>query len=365
MVMPAVARRTGGIAMVGRSLMRLMDQKCREGLIDYRVLSIHGPENDAERRQLDDWVGTHLANSNGRRGPFSVSVLWRMATWADQVVFMHVGLASLLSLLPKRLQPPSMTFIYGLEVWSPLPLRKRRGLILNDRVLTITQFTARKAREVNPWLPPTECCHLGVSAQTDSQPVDLEAELGFHPTRRDVVIVGRMAKDQAMKGHRQLIAAMDDVVNAAADARLLIVGTGDDTDNLKALARGTSAADRILFAGYVPDPVLWELYRRVGVFAMPSRQDGFGLVYLEAMRAGLPCVGSQDESAAEVIVDGQTGYLVDPDDRQDLAGALTRVLTDPELRNRLGTQGRSRFLEQFTEESFHQRFWQTLEPMLG
>lgn len=362
--MPAVARGTGGIAMVGRSLIRLMAEKCREGLLDHRVLSIHGPEDDAERRHLDDWAGHRLKHFGGRRGTFSAAVLWQMATWADLVIFTHLGLASLLALLPRWARPDSMAFLHGIEVWDPLSRRRRLGLVRCDRVLANTRFTAQKARRANPWIPLAQCCHLGIAAEVATEQVDLEAELGFLPRPHDIVIVGRMVKSEGHKGHRELILAMDDVVQAVPDARLIVVGTGNNVPYYRELAQQTGIADHVVFTGFVRDQTLWELYRHAGLFAMPSRQEGFGLVYLEAMRAGLPCVASNCDAAGEIVVDGQTGYLVDPCDHKALAEALKRLLLDPELSQKFGTQGQRRFQEHFTEKHFHQRFWQAVVATL-
>jgi phosphatidylinositol alpha-1,6-mannosyltransferase len=362
--MPAVARGTGGIAMVGRSLMRLLDGKRREELIDYRVFSIHGPQDDAEQRRLDEWAGDRLRHFGGRRGAFSAAVLWQMATWADLVIFTHLGPASLLALLPRRARPESIVWLHGVEAWVPLPRRRRLGLAGCGRILANTRFTAQKARLANPWIPPAQCCHLGLAAEEAREPVDLEAELGFLPRPRDLVIVGRMVKSEGHKGHRELISAMGDVVQAVPDARLIVVGAGDNLPYYRELAGQTGVADHVLFTGYLPDRVLSELYRRVGLFAMPSRQEGFGLVYLEAMRAGLPCVASNCDAAGEVVVDGETGYLVDPGDQKALATAIQRLLLDRELSREFGIQGRRRFCEQFTERHFHQRFWQALVAAL-
>jgi glycosyltransferase involved in cell wall biosynthesis len=88
---------------------------------------------------------------------------------------------------------------------------------------------------------------------------------------------------------------------------------------------------------------------------MPSRGEGFGLVYLQAMRAGIPCLGSRDDAAADVIVDGETGLLVPRQDPDAISGALGRLLTDEPMRRRLGAAGRRRFESTFTYPRFRAR----------
>src|SRR5262249_34546919 len=145
----------------------------------------------------------------------------------------------------------------------------------------------------------------------------------------------------------------------------IVAGTGDNLHFYRELARCEGVAERVIFTGFVPQPVLEELYRRCGVFAMPSRQEGFGLVYLEAMQAGLPCIASNADGAQEIIIDGEIGYLVAPDDPAALTAALTRLLGDAALRRTMGERAHAHFLRSFTEAHFHARFWKLLEEAMN
>ncbi len=366
LLMPEIGpRRGGGIHRVGCGLMRLLDAKQRAGAVQARVLSLGTPDDDAQARELHDTWGDRLAWYGNRRLRFSIAALAAMARWADAAVFTHVGPASLLPLLPRPFRPASLAFIHGIEVWRPLKTRHRLALRSTDRVVSNSEFTARKARGVNPWLNGVLHCPLGIQEGAAADPAGIDRVLGFCPSRHDILIVARMIKGQCRKGHRELIAAMGQVVAAVPDARLIIAGTGDNVESYREMARRSPAADRIVFVGFVGDDVLRGLYHRIGVFAMPSRQEGFGLVYAEAMAAGLPCVASNCDASGEVVVDGETGIVVDPGDTGSLADALIRILTDETLRRRLGENGRKRFEEHFTEQRFHQRVWDLLTNTLN
>ena len=104
------------------------------------------------------------------------------------------------------------------------------------------------------------------------------------------------------------------------------------------------------------------LYGQAAVFALPSRGEGFGLVYLEAMAAGLPCIGSTDDAAVDVIEDGRTGLLVRQDDVTALAGAVSRLLSDEALRRRMGEAGRARQQSVFSYANFRDRTLGLLAP---
>jgi phosphatidylinositol alpha-1,6-mannosyltransferase len=106
------------------------------------------------------------------------------------------------------------------------------------------------------------------------------------------------------------------------DARLMVIGDGDDAPRLRAKAEDLGLSGSVEFKGFLSDPDLAACYRESSVFVMPSLNEGFGLVYLEAMRQGLPCIGSIHDAAGDVIEDGVTGFLIDQRDLQGLAGRL-------------------------------------------
>jgi glycosyltransferase involved in cell wall biosynthesis len=96
-------------------------------------------------------------------------------------------------------------------------------------------------------------------------------------------------------------------------------------------------------------------YANCTAFVMPSRDEGFGFVFVEAMRAGRPCVGARG-AADEIIVDGDTGWLVTAGDPAQLRDAVVRLLRDRAAADTMGARGRVRFLQHFTEERFRDRF---------
>src|SRR5262249_23128430 len=133
-------------------------------------------------------------------------------------------------------------------------------------------------------------------------------------------------------------------------------GSGDDVERLRTKALAGIAANNIQFTGFVAPEELDALYRSAALFALPSRGEGFGLVYLEAMTHRLPCIGSVHDAAVEVIVDGETGRLVDQNAPEGLAAAISGLLIDVDLRHRMGEAGWQRVTNEFSYERFKDRF---------
>src|SRR4029077_214501 len=122
------------------------------------------------------------------------------------------------------------------------------------------------------------------------------------------------------------------------DATLVVVGDGDDRPRLEALAASTGVGAAVRFAGRLSDRDLAACYARCAFFVLPSTDEGFGLVFLEAMRAGKACIGGVG-AAAEVIEHGVTGFVVNPGEREEVLEAMLRLFQEPETRERMGRAG--------------------------
>jgi starch synthase len=173
-----------------------------------------------------------------------------------------------------------------------------------------------------------------------------------HGSREPTVLY--VGSDWRRKGGDVLIDAFRRVRSEHPEARLVIVGTEEP-----------AAEEGVEVLGFVRDrDRLADLYGRVSVFCLPSRFEPYGLVAVEAMAHELPCVVTPG-ALAEVVLDGETGIVVPPEDPVALAGALSRLLDDPAYARRLGVNGRSRVEEQLTWDAVVERMTPALERVAG
>jgi glycosyltransferase involved in cell wall biosynthesis len=168
-----------------------------------------------------------------------------------------------------------------------------------------------------------------------------------------------MAAVERYKGHDALLDCWTRVAQAVPGARLVVAGEGDDRARLQDKARGLGLDGLVDFLGEVAPARLPALYRGCAFFVMPSRDEGFGLVYLEAMRAGRACLAAAG-AAEEVVLHERTGLIVPYGAPAALEAALVRLFLRPEERDALGRAGAALFAERFTEERFRRRFWEAL-----
>jgi phosphatidylinositol alpha-1,6-mannosyltransferase len=289
--------------------------------------------------------------------------------------FDHVTLA--LPVLPFAVlgRVRTVVFAHGSEAWRRVRRSSRWSFRHASLTLTNSEFTRRrmlacgvKGRIV--------ACPLGLSPEAPlndsipppaALPVELEAADG---SRRPLgphmlLLVARMHSGERQKGHDELLHAWPAVRREFPDAQLVFAGPGDDRLRLAEKSVAAGIASSVFLPGRVPAGTLSRLFQRCVAHVMPSRQEGFGLVHLEAMNFGKACVGCRHDGAADVIVDGVTGLLAEnPDDPDELAGLLCRLLGDAGYAARLGAAGFARLHGQFTARHVQERLVRMIGELL-
>ncbi len=288
-----------------------------------------------------------------------------LAVWKRQVtergaayVFDLLGAARTQSYLPAPLRAPYLIPLYGIEVWRPLEWDRRRALAKAAVLLAISAHTVERARPFAPGIARAAVVPLALEERKPEGAVD--AQLLGRLGRGFLLIAGRMDARERYKGHDEILEALKGVEGV----RLAVAGDGDDRPRLEQKAAALAISDRVTFTGFLSEATLAELYRRCAGFVMTSRGEGFGLVYLEAMRAGKPVIAARGSAAEEIVVDQRTGLLVDPDDREALRDALARLIDHPGEAKRMGEAGHERWRRDFGVERFAERLTPLLERLV-
>jgi phosphatidylinositol alpha-1,6-mannosyltransferase len=336
-----------GISEVSRQVVRAFCAKQSDHLSEVTVWSLTDVSSEARR---NSWPGILYRPAFNKL---------RFAFWGLQaavrsnrgmlVVILHVHLTPVVLPLIAR-GARIVLFLHGIEVWSPLGVLetavvRRAWIVMANSHHTVTRFKA-----VNPAHASREVqvCPLGASLRMAEAPSRPAAGIF-------ALIVGRLAAEERYKGHDLLLEIWPQVIAEIPDAALFVAGDGDDRARLEAKAVGLGLRNSVKFLGRVSDETLAGLYRDCAFFVMPSRHEGFGLVFLEAMRAGKACIGGVG-AAAEVIEDGVTGLVVEPERPEQVLSAVVRLFREPETRRQMGAVGAERVARQFTEEQFQRRF---------
>ena len=235
---------------------------------------------------------------------------------------------------------PTLCVCHGVDVWSvggPGWRNRRvvRGLLRTDRLLAVSRYTAARLREQVPGgLPPVDVfpntIDTGRFAPTaDETDGPLRSRLNLSEIGPILLTVARLATSEGPKGYDTVVRALPELARRFPNLRYVLAGKGPDADRVRALARSLGVADRLVLPGFVADADLPALYRAADLFVMPSRKEGFGIVFLEAMACGTPVVAGNADGSADAVCDGELGAMVDPGDPVALAGALAEALSDP------------------------------------
>jgi glycosyltransferase involved in cell wall biosynthesis len=137
--------------------------------------------------------------------------------------------------------------------------------------------------------------------------------------------------------------------------RLVFAGGGRTLPKWREEANRRNLSTVVEFRGYTTDEGLAHAYASATLFALPSHNEGFGLVYAEAMAHGLPCIGSNYDAASEVISHGVTGFCVPAGNATAIADAIMTLVRFPQLREQFGRAGRARFKTNFTADCYRDR----------
>lgn len=338
----------GGRALAGRLLARTCVELARERGTGCEILTLGRSGAPGPAR----YFGTN------QRG-LALAAWRRQLGRSPALVFDLLGPARVQSWLPGALRAPYLLALHGIEVWHPLGWERRRSLVRAAIRLAFSRYTVERARPFCPDVESARIVPLALEERAPEGAVDLD--LVSHLGTGFLLIVGRMASGERYKGHDQVF----EILPRVPGARLVVAGDGDDRPRLEGRAADLGLQGRVTFTGFTSEATLAELYRRAAVFVMPSLGEGFGLVYLEAMRAGKPCVAARGSAAEEVVADRETGFLVDRDDPEELAAVLDRLLASPDLARRMGEAGRTRWREQFSLERFQEGVKPLLQDLLS
>ncbi len=311
--------------------------------------------NDAHSRASRNGAETLVVNSKRKADYKALS-----RSWPHNFVFVwHLGLLRLLPFF-RFGKVRVVIMLLGVEAWKEQRGLTRRQLEKVDLFLSISDHTWTSFVELNRQYEskPHQTILLGIGNPLAGQtpaPASTPAAL----------MLSRLSRDEDYKGHREVINAWPRVLQKNPQAELWIVGDGDLRDDLQRLTAELKLEQQVRFFGYVSDDVRDKLLAECRCLVMPSRGEGFGLVYLEAMRVGRPCLVSTLDAGREVVNPPEAGLAADPDDEAELAVSICRLLEDGPEWQQWSRQARRRYEENYTAQHFQQRLLAALFPGEG
>lgn len=344
----------GGIAHVSRLVAKVLTEEIQDGTIAACGLVL-APDG------LPESLPFPLQSAGGSR----LRLLGKVHAAARQATHFIYDSCNMAQSHPRipGLRRRNLTFINGIEVWENAKTRWVRSAHRSTMLVSISRFTRDRADSIHGGFSRAVVCAL--ATMDDMEPPDLP---GIERLRASappsVLIVGRMDPRENYKGHRELIEYWPHILREIPDAILHIVGRGNAMPEYQRMMERLSLGDSVRFHGFVSTDALNSLYATSKVFAMPSRGEGFGLVYIEAMRHGLPVIASRQDAGQEIVLHEKTGLTVDMNRPDELPAAVVRLLRHPEEAVCFGRAGLQRWREEYTYARFRDRFRAILHQFL-
>ena len=265
----------------------------------------------------------------------------------------HINLVTLTRTICAPLGIPYTAIVHGKEVWRPLPPGKRSALQQADRIWVVSRYSRDLASDANQLdrdrIFQLPCSVDGTRFSPGPKPPALLDRYGLHGATV-LMTVARLWSGDIYKGVDVTLRALPSIMAAVPTIKYLVIGRGDDLPRLTALAEQLGVRDRVIFAGFVGDDELPDHYRLADLYSMPS-QEGFGIVYLEAMASGVPVISGNSDGSADPLMDGKLGWRVPHRDVDAVAAACIAALTGDQPRSD-GAWLRQQVLAAFSKEAF-------------
>lgn len=315
---------TGGIEKVCRNFLQVLDVlKDKLKLKDYHSLSLH-----------DKITKQNHKGYKGNKISFGLAAL-KESFHADIIIISHIHLLIFARMI-KLIKPEKqiILFAHGIEVWKPLA--KWQQSFLNEiEIWAVSEYTAKQLKQYNQVSPKNiQILNNCLPKNYDKIPVNVTAiRHQYNLTLDDQIIltVCRLSAAEKYKGYDLVILALRDLIKIYPNLRYFIVGAADllEQKRVLQLVRDCQLEAHVTLTGYAPDAEIEEYYQLADIFAMPSKGEGFGLVFLEAVASGCRVLAGHSDGSKDALLNGELGLLVDPDDSDAIYQGLLQLLNKP------------------------------------
>ena len=323
---------TGGIEKFNKAFMKALQDISTEGDLSYKTFSAYDDDPDLRYVDAESYRGF-----KGRKFSFAFKSISAAFT-TDTVVIGHINLAPI-GLVIKLLKPSiSLVLIgHGVEVWDKLPFIKKYFIRKVNLILAVSSFTKSKiiamhqiSEEKIKILPNTLDPFFIIPDKLE-KPEYLLTRYKLNKDQKILLTLGRISDKEGHKGYDKVINILPEVLNHNSNLFYILAGGYDENEKRRVmeLVEKKNLNNNFILTGYIEDEELTDHYLLADIFVMPSTQEGFGIVFLEAAVCGLQVIAGNKDGSVDALLNGKLGKLVDPDNSKELLNAIIGLLKYP------------------------------------
>ncbi len=344
----------GGIQKFNKIFLNaLSDIKKRKQGFDFKALSLH--DGLPEEKYICE--NSFQGFNNNKLNFFFQSI--KLIASSNFVIIGHVNLYPI-GFLCFLLRKKYFFIAHGIEVWNKkrnlenFVLKKADGIFsvsnfTKDKLIKIHNFNTEKINIVFNTIDPFFIKSVG----------NFEFEHKTDPSEESFAILSvcRLSSDEKYKGYDKVIKSLPIVKRKYKNIKYIIVGKSDEKEfqRVKELVVSLDVEENVVFAGEVKEQELVNYYRSSDAFVLPSKGEGFGIVFLEALYFGLPVIAGNKDGSVDPLMNGELGILVNPDDVDEIAEAVINIIFNDEIKSKEHKRYlRDKVIENFGYEKFRE-----------
>ena len=325
---------TGGIQKMARTLAHSLVQICQKNQWDFQLLSLYDADNDL----LPQYLPAHTFKGfNKNRSAFVLNTLFT-AGKKDTVILSHINFA-VIGVLIKLVKPNCRVWLiaHGIEVWRPLTFHKKLLLKYCDKILCVSAYT--KEQMIKRHGTDERKCYILNNAidpfieQPDdfSKPEILLKRYSIMLGDQVVFTLTRLASTEKYKGYENVIAAIGKLKHQFPGIKYILAGKYDSKEELRVndLIKKHDVRANVILTGFIDESELVNHFLLADLFVLPSKKEGFGIVFIEALACGLPVICGNADGSVDAIRNGELGKAINPDDGEELQQQIASHLLHP------------------------------------
>ncbi|MBX2931855.1 MAG: glycosyltransferase family 4 protein [Chitinophagaceae bacterium] len=321
---------TGGIEKFNSSFLKALQELSNEETMNAQAFSMYDTETNEKY-----FSKTKFKGFSGNRILFVLSsVLHSFRN--NTIILGHINLA-LVGWLIKRINPKTKIILiaHGIEVWETQTSLKKRILKEADFIWCVSNFTKNKMITSNSFVNPNKAFIFPntiddyfIFPLNFSKPDYLLNRYKISPTKKIILTITRLSSSEKYKGYENVLQGLSKINNSSI--KYILGGKADEKEKqrVETLIKEYGLEDKVSLIGFIKDEELTDHYLLADAFVMPSKGEGFGIVFIEAMACGCKVIAGNKDGSVDALQNGALGKLINPDSVEELETAIKETLAD-------------------------------------